>query len=86
MLVYLQLLQRFKPASLCTGSKTVYVCLRALRLGPNLVSVCTVLFPVCPLTLFPSDRLQGHLRSGMQPCAGDHLIGVTSGLKLARGI
>lgn len=61
------------------------VCLSAcIVLG--VVLVCAVHFPVCPLTLFPSDGLQGHLMSGMQPCAGDHLIGVTSGPKLARGI
>lgn len=63
------------------------VCLSAcIVLGAKSLSVCAVHFPVCPLTLFPSDGLQGHLMSGMQPCAGDHLIGVTSGPKLARGI
>lgn len=55
-------------------------------LGAKSLCVCAVHFPVCPRTLFPSDGLQGHLMSGMQPCTGDHLTGVTSGPKLARGI
>lgn len=60
------------------------VCLCAFCLGLSLV--CAIRFPVHSLTLFPSDGLQCHLMSGMQPCAGGHLIGVTSGPQLARGI
>ena len=50
------------------------------------VCVCAVHCPACPLTLFPSDGLRGHFMSGMQPGAGNHLIGVTHGPELPRGI
>lgn len=73
------------------SSQAVYSCIVVcvsvcIVLVAKSLCVCAVHFPVYLLTLFPSDGLRGHLMSGMQPCAGDHLIGVTSGPKLARGI